>query len=350
MEMTELRQRMLDAMILRGYAQRTQEAYIGAVALLARHYKVRPDALSEQQVQQYLLHLHVDLKRSASTVNQYGSAFRFFFGDVLGLQAQAFQIPMAAAPVRLPEILSREEISRLLAAARSPAAHAFLALAYSSGLRLSELRHLRVGDIDSHSDRMCLRVQQGKGAKDRYVPLAPDALQLLRQWWRQARLSSQPQQWLFPGQGEASQPVSDATPQKWYHAARAGAGITKQGGIHLLRHCYATHLLEAGVDLYTLSRWLGHNHVSTTSRYLHLARPDAPDGARRDPCALLSALPTLSAASPESWSAPASASSPSAPASSASSSAPASSARASSGRRSPSPLHDTRTAAPTLAH
>jgi hypothetical protein len=195
---------------------------------------------------------------------------------VLGLQAQAFQIPMAAAPVRLPEILSREEISRLLAAARSPAAHAFLALAYSSGLRLSELRHLRVGDIDSHSDRMCLRVQQGKGAKDRYVPLAPDALQLLRQWWRQARLSSQPQQWLFPGQGETSQPVSDATPQKWYHAARAGAGITKQGGIHLLRHCYATHLLEAGVDLYTLSRWLGHNHVSTTSRYLHLARPTPP--------------------------------------------------------------------------
>ena len=138
--MTELRQRMLDAMILRGYAQRTQEAYLGAVALLARHYKVRPDALSEQQVQQYLLHLHVDLKRSASTVNQYGSAFRFFYGDVLGLQAQAFQIPMAAAPVRLPEILSREEISRLLAAARSPAAYAFLALAYSSGLRLSQRR------------------------------------------------------------------------------------------------------------------------------------------------------------------------------------------------------------------
>jgi integrase/recombinase XerD len=126
----------------------------------------------------------------------------------------------------------------------------------------------------------------GQGGKDRYVPLEQDALELLRAWWR----STHPRLWLFPGQGEGLQPINDATAQKWYQAARARAGITKHGGIHTLRHCYATHLLEAGADLYSLSQWLGHRHVSTTSRYLHLARPDAPDGARRDPLKLLAAL------------------------------------------------------------
>jgi site-specific recombinase XerD len=146
-----------------------------------------------------------------------------------------------------------------------------------------------VCDIDSHADRMCIRVVQGKGAKDRYVPLAPDVLELLRTWWR----SAHPPLWVFPGHVDASQPISDVTAQKWYQAARSAAGITKQGGIHTLRHCYATHTLEAGADLHSLSQWLGHRHVSTTSRYLHLARPDAPDGARREPLNLLAALPPL---------------------------------------------------------
>jgi site-specific recombinase XerD len=165
----------------------------------------------------------------------------------------------------------------------------FLMLAYGTGLRLSELRHLRVCDIDSHADRMCIRVVQGKGGKDRYVPLAPDVLQALRTWWHSAR----PQLWFFPGQGDGSQPINDATAQKWYQAARTDAGITKRGGIHTLRHCYATHTLEAGADLYSLSQWLGHRHVSTTSRYLHLARPDAPDGARHHALNLLAALSTV---------------------------------------------------------
>ena len=123
------------------------------------------------------------------------------------------------------------------------------------------------------------------------MPLSPDVLDVLRDWWKctHSRL------WIFPGHGDGSRPITDTTAQKWYHAARADAGIRKPGGIHLLRHCYATHMLEAGVDIYTLSRWLGHNHVSTTSRYLHLARPDAPDGAKRDPLQLLSALPPLPA-------------------------------------------------------
>jgi len=289
--MTPLRQRMLDELVLRGMAARTQQAYIDAVSLLARHYKCSPETLTAQQVREYLLFLRRERKRSISTVNQYGCAFRFLYGTVLGLDGQQFQIPLAATPSRLPQIFSREELARLFAAAQRSAARTFLMLAYGTGLRLSELCRLRVSDIDSHADRMCIRVEQGKGAKDRYVPLAADMLQVLRAWWRctHSRL------WMFPGHGDGSQPISDATAQRWFHAARAGAGIGKPGGIHLLRHCYATHMLEAGVDLYTLSRWLGHSHVGTTSRYLHLARPDAPAGARRDPLALLSALPPLRA-------------------------------------------------------
>jgi site-specific recombinase XerD len=237
-------------------------------------------------VQEFLLHLLRDRHRSRSTVNQYGCAFRFLYGTVLGFDGDEFHIPLGIAPQRLPEILSREEIARLFAVTTRLGPRTFLMLAYATGLRLSELRHLRVSDIDSHADRMCIRVVQGKGGKDRYVPLEQDALELLRAWWR----SSHPRLWLFPGQGEGLQPINDATAQKWYNAARTGAGITKRGGIHTLRHCYATHLLEAGADLYSLSQWLGHRHVSTTSRYLHLARPDAPDGARRDPLKLLAAL------------------------------------------------------------
>ena len=287
--MTPLRQRMLDALVLRGMALRTQESYIDAVSRLARHYGCSPDKLSAEQVREFLLYLLRDRQRSRSTVNQYGCAYRFLYGTVLGLDGDEFHIPLGIAPQRLPEILSREEIARLFAATTRLAPRTFLMVAYGTGLRLSELRHLRVADIDSHADRMCIRVVQGKGGKDRYVPLADDILQLLRVWWH----SVHPPLWLFAGQGNGSQPINDATAQKWYQSARTRAGITKRGGIHTLRHCYATHLLEAGTDLYSLSQWLGHRHVSTTSRYLHLARPDAPDGARRDPLKLVAALPQI---------------------------------------------------------
>ena len=283
--MSPLRQRMLDALVLRGMAVRTQESYIGAVSLLARHYKRSPDTLNAEEVRQFLLHLLRDRQRSRSTVNQYGSAFRFLYGTVLGLDGDVFHIPLGIAPQRQPEILSREEIARLFDVTTRLGPRTFLMLAYGTGLRLSELCHLRVADIDSHADRMCIRVEQGKGGKDRYVPLAPAVLEVLRTWWH----SRHPRAWLFAGLDE-SRPVNDATVQKWYQAARAAAGITKRGGIHSLRHCYATHLLEAGADLYSLSQWLGHRHVSTTARYLHLARPDTPDGARRDPLNLLAAL------------------------------------------------------------
>jgi site-specific recombinase XerD len=277
---------MLDALQLRGMGPRTQEAYIGAVARLARHYRRSPDELSAEQVQQYLLHLLRERKLSRSSINQYGCAYRFFYGSVLGMAGDVFQVPLGPAPQRLPEILSRVELARLFAVARHQKSRTFLMLAYGTGLRLSELCHLRVADIDSHPDRMCIRVVHGKGDKDRYVPLADDVLQLLRARWRHAH--SRP--WLFASTNDPALPMQRETAQRWYRAACAHAGITKQGGIHTLRHCYATHLLEAGVDLHSLSQWLGHSQVSTTTRYLHLIRPDVPDGARHDPLCLFRAL------------------------------------------------------------
>ena len=285
--MTPLRQRMLDALQLRGLADRTTECYIEAVTRLARHFKRSPDELTAEQVQGYLLHLLRERRLARSSVNQYACAYRFFYGTVLGLDGQAFQIPLAPAPQRLPEILSRDEIARLFGVTRSLKARCFLQLAYGSGLRLSELCALQVADIDSHADRMCIRVRHGKGGKDRYVPLAADVLTLLRQWWRQTR----PATWLFAAASDASRPMARESAQRWYRAGCADAGITKHGGIHSLRHAYATHLLEAGVDLYSLQQWLGHSHISTTTRYLHLVRPDVPDGARREPLNLLAGLP-----------------------------------------------------------
>jgi len=287
--MTPLRQRMLDALVLRGMATRTQEAYIDAVARLARHYRRSPDTLSADEVQHYLLHLLRERHLSRSSVNQYGCACRFLYGTVLGLDGDAFQIPLAPAPQRLPEILSRQELARLFAAAFHLKSRTFLMLAYGTGLRLSELCRLRAEHIDSHADRMCIRVEQGKGGKDRYVPLSDDVLQLLRTWWR----AHPPGPWLFGALRDPSRAIDTGSAQRWYYLARDAAGITKHGGIHSLRHAYATHLLEAGYDLYSLQQWLGHNHVSTTTRYLHLTRPDVPDGARSAPLALLSALPPI---------------------------------------------------------
>jgi integrase/recombinase XerD len=287
--MTPLRQSMIDAMQVRGFAQRTQKSYVTAVVGLARHYRCSPEQLGSAQVQEYLLHLTRERHLARSSVNQAGCAFRFLYHTVLGRQEQV-QVPLAKAEQRLPEILSREELARLFECAAPGKPRTVLMAAYGLGLRVGELCRLRVADIDGHADRMCVRIVQGKGAKDRYVPLAPDVLQALRQWWQLAR----PQGWLFCAQSQKRSPLSECSASRWYHAARTAAGIGKRGGIHTLRHCYATHLLEAGVDLHSLSQWLGHRHVSTTMRYLHLARPDAPDGIRRTPLQLLSALPRAS--------------------------------------------------------
>jgi integrase/recombinase XerD len=285
--MTPLRQRMIDAMQLRGLAVRTQEVYVRAVAALAMHYHCSPELLDGPQVQEYLLHLVRQRHLSRSSVNQAGCAFRFLYYTVLD-RAQQVQVPLAKSEQRLPEILSREELARLFACAAEGKPRTVLMTAYGLGLRIGELCRLRVADIDGHTDRMCVRIVQGKGAKDRYVPLPADVLQLLRGWWQR----SHPRQWLFCAQTDPAKPLCEDSASRWYHGARTRAGILKRGGIHGLRHCYATHLLEAGVDLHSLSQWLGHQHVSTTQRYLHLTRPDAPAGSRHAPLELLRGIHT----------------------------------------------------------
>lgn len=295
--MTPLRKCMLDAMILRGFAQHTQETYLGAVIRLSQHYNCSPDKLSDEQVQAYLLYLLQELHRSRSTVNLTSCAVRFLICDVLGQTERRVQIPLGRSPQRLPELLSRAEVAALLGATTSIKARTFLMVAYASGLRLSELCHLRGRDIDSAPDRMCIRVVQGKGGKDRYALLTPDLLEQLKLYWRTCRVGAKGDDWLFTSRRDPTQALACGCGQYYYYTARSAAGITKEGGIHSLRHAFATHLLEAGVDLNSISKLLGHAQLSTTCRYLQMARPGISTGGAA--LALLSQLPSIPPTTPK---------------------------------------------------
>ena len=277
--MTALRQQMENDMVLRGMAVRTRQSYIEAVRGLAKFYRRRPDAISVEEVQGYLLHLLQERRLSYSTCNLVTNGLRFFYRITLGQNETEFCLPRPRVPQRLPDILSREEIERLFAVTtnrtgRSPAFMRYrtnlkhrvlLMTTYSAGLRVSEVARLKVSDIDSQ--RMTLRVDQGKGAKDRYTLLSKRLLSELRRYWQAYR----PRKWLFPlrdGRG----PIDPRSAQKIYYHAKEKAGIRKQCGIHGLRHAFATHLLEAGVDLHRIQRLLGHGHITTTMRYFHLAQ------------------------------------------------------------------------------
>lgn len=265
--MTELRNRMHEAMVLRGFSPRTREAYVACVRALAKHYRQPPDVLDGPRIQAYLLHLICERKLAYASVNQASCAFRFLFGTVLRQPEMRLDIPMAKVPKRLPQILSREEVARLIDAAATLRGRTLLTTTYAAGLRVSEVCALQLTDIESAPDRMCLKVRQGKGGEDRYTLLSPRLLEGLRRYWRDQR----PRTWLFPNRS-GSAPIDVCTAQRIYCAARDAAGIAPQGGIHCLRHAFATHLIEAGVDLPTVQRLLGHGHISTTMRYVHLAR------------------------------------------------------------------------------
>ena len=291
--MTELRQRMIDAMLVRGLSARTQECYVEAVARLARHYHKSPDLLSGPQVEAYMLHLVKDRKLSYSSVNHAASASRFLFEKVLGRSTEAaLRPPMAKVPQKQPELLSREQISHLFACCAHPVHRMALQTLYATGLRISEVCALRVSDIDSAADRMCVRVVAGKGAADRYSILSGTLLELLRRYCRTYTPQRNSGQWLFANaRGDGA--VSVCSLQRAYQGSRHRARIMKMGGTHTLRHCFATHLLESGVDLYTISRLLGHGHISTTSRYLHLISPQFKPPKDVDPLDLLAGLPKL---------------------------------------------------------
>lgn len=262
--MNPLRKQMDDAMVLRGLADRTRKAYLWQVSELAKYYHRRPDTLDAAQVQRYLLHLVQERKLAWSSCNQARHALRFFYHVVKHRPEVALEIPRPRQPQKLPEILSREEVARLFDVTPNCKHRTLLMTAYAAGLRVSEVVALRLTDIDSA--RMTLRVEQGKGAKDRYTLLSPLLLDQLRQYWR----TFHPRHWLFPlssGDGH----TDGGTAQKMYYAAKRRAGITKRGGIHGLRHGFATHLLEAGVDVHTIQRLMGHRGLGTTARYFHLA-------------------------------------------------------------------------------
>jgi len=263
--MGTLRKRMDGDLVVRGMAVRTRESYLGAVAGLAKYYGRSPDQITEQQVQKYLLHLIEERKLAWSSCNIAAQGLKFFYRVTLKRTEAQFGIPTARQPQKLPQILAREEVSRLIERTMHPRHRAILMTTYGAGLRLNEVCHLKLTDIDSA--RMTLRVEQGKGAKDRYTLLSPRLLAELRRYWAWYR----PKLWLFTSK-DGEHPISDATVQKIFYAAKKRAAIVKECGIHGLRHAFATHPLEAGVDVHTIQRLMGHGHISSTLRYFHLAR------------------------------------------------------------------------------
>lgn len=263
--MGALRKQMDADMVVRGMSVRTRESYLAAVAGLAKYYGRSPEQVSEAEVQRYLLHLIEERKLAWSSCNIAVSGLRFVYHITLKRTETQFAIPRARQPQKLPQILSREEIARLIELTANPKHRALLMSAYGAGLRLSELCRLKVGDIDS--SRMTIRVEQGKGAKDRYTLLSARLLAELRRYW----IAYRPKLWLFTGTRDRERPISDHSVQRLFYAAKARAGITKDCGIHGLRHAFATHLLESGVDVHTIQRLMGHGHISSTLRYFHLA-------------------------------------------------------------------------------
>jgi site-specific recombinase XerD len=270
---------MENLMILRGMPDRSREVYLKGVAGLAAYYNRRPDQISEEEIQDYLVHLRMERQLAWSTCNIVVNAIRFLFRHVLDRDLTHCRIPYARVPSKLPEILSREEVERLIEHTSRPMHRALLMTAYGAGLRVNELVHLKVRGIDSQ--RMSIRVEQGKGGKDRYTILSPRLLDELRRYWTTHHSGL----WLFPSPKNIERPVTVNAAWQAYTAAKRRAGIAKQGGIHALRHAFATHMLEAGTDLHTIQRLLGHAHISTTMRYFHIAKGTLT--ANRSPLDLL---------------------------------------------------------------
>ncbi|MDC6171021.1 tyrosine-type recombinase/integrase [Paucibacter sp. XJ19-41] len=291
--MTPLRQQMLDAMVVRGMAARTQETYVDSLARMARYFKRSPAELTAKEIESYMVYLVKERKLSFSSVNHVAAASRFLFTHVLSLpeQGQRMLPPVARAPHKRPELLSRDQLSQLFSHCTNPVMRMLMQTLYACGLRITEGCQLRACDIDSARDRMCVRIVAGKGAADRYTLLSPTLLVLLREHCRRYRCHQKAPGWLFANT-DTGQPLSTSGVQRHYQAARRAAGIHKAGSTHGLRHAFATHLLESGVDLHTISRLLGHSHIETTSRcYLHLISPQFKPPRLADPLDLLAALP-----------------------------------------------------------
>jgi integrase/recombinase XerD len=273
-----LRDQMIRELQLRRYAPATHKAYLEAVRGLTKYFHISPDQLSARQVQDYILYLMTERKLHWNSVNAICSGMTFFYTHTLKRPDVALAMPLRRTPRQLPEILSGEELQALFAATDNLHDRVLLMTTYGGGLRVSEVVKLRPRDIDSQ--RMMIRVVEGKRAKDRYTLLSVRLLEELRAYWRAYR----PLTWLFPGRNP-EKPFSDDKARVIFNRAKIKAGIRKKGSIHLLRHCFATHLLEAGVNLRTIQILMGHSSIESTVWYLHLSRKTL--GTTQNPLDLL---------------------------------------------------------------
>jgi site-specific recombinase XerD len=264
-----LRQRMAGDMTIRGFTPATQRGYITAVKNFTAFFGRSPDQAGAEDLRRYQLHMRSN-GASATSMNEGVSALRFFFGVTLGRGDAQVGMTTVREPRKLPVVLSPEEVARLLDAASGIKYRAALSVAYGAGLRASEVVSLKLADIDS--ERMVIRVEQGKGRKDRYAMLSEPLLHLLRAWWLAARERGVmlPGGWLFPGQNPVN-PLTTRQLNRAFHGAKAAASIDKPVSLHTLRHCFATHLLEQKVDIRVIQVLLGHSKLDTTARYSHLA-------------------------------------------------------------------------------
>jgi site-specific recombinase XerD len=262
---TPLRQRMIEDMRIRGMAEKTQAAHIRAVKDFALFLKRSPDTATPEELRAYQLHM-TNAGMSATTFNVRIVSLRFFFGMTCGRDEMKRHMQFRRAPRKLPAVLSVEEVGDILAAAPGPGLkyRAALGISYGAGLRAAEVCHLRVQDIDS--GRMLIHVEEGKGGRDRKAMLSPGLLDLLRDYWREAR----PEGWLFPGLPRIN-PISPRQLNRAFASAKHMAGVTRSATLHTLRHSFATHLLEAGTDVRVIQVLLGHTKLTTTARYTHVA-------------------------------------------------------------------------------
>lgn len=262
---TPLRQRMIEDMRIRGMAEKTQAAHIRAVKDFAIFLKRSPDTATPEELRAYQLHM-TNAGMTATTFNVRIVSLRFFFGMTCGRDEMKRYMQFRRAPRKLPAVLSVEEVGDILAAAPGPGLkyRAALGISYGAGLRAAEVCHLRVQDIDS--DRMIIHVEEGKGGRDRKAMLSPGLLDLLRDYWREAR----PDGWLFPGLPRVN-PISPRQLNRAFASAKHMAGVTRSATLHTLRHSFATHLLEAGTDVRVIQVLLGHTKLTTTARYTHVA-------------------------------------------------------------------------------
>ena len=260
--MSPLRKKMIEAMRQRGFSARTHESYLSAVSQLARYHRRCPDRLGVEEVQAFFAHLALERELSGASCRLYLNGVRFFYLRVLEWPHFDVPIIIPKKPQRIPELLTRAEVGRILEASENPKHRMLLMTCYGCGLRVSEVVAVQVRHIDG--ERQLLRVQQGKGAKDRMVLMSETLLARLREYWRLER----PRPWLFPGRRrEVALGISSV--QRAYAQAKRRAGIEKVGGVHSLRHAYATHQLESGTPVHALQRLLGHGNIHSTLRYVH---------------------------------------------------------------------------------